>query len=224
MANRARQLFKALSVALLAALILLTIASTLHYYGPSEQIGFFFDKGELSVTPLWRTAFYLHVSTSIVCLLCGPFLVSNILLKKSKRLHRFLGWIYVGTLFCWAAPSGLVLAIYAMGGLIGKLGFLTIWALWLLTTAKGVVAIRARKIDAHIIWMTRSYALTLSALSFRVFHMFLPYIGVESEDSYVAAVWLSLLTSIVHGELGAPAKLKTIGLPWLQGSKLSLPS
>ncbi|MDF1667148.1 MAG: DUF2306 domain-containing protein [Planctomycetota bacterium] len=224
MANQAKQLLKALSVSLLIALIFLTIASTFHYYGPAENIGFFFDKGELSVTPLWRTAFYLHVSTSMLCLVCGPLLVSNLLLKKSKRVHRILGWAYVGTLFCWAAPSGLVLAIYAMGGLAGKLGFLTIWVLWIVTTAKGVQAVRRGQIDKHIVWMIRSYALTLSALSFRVFHLLLPYLEITDEASYIGAVWLSLLTSIIHGELGAPSRLKNIGRPWLQGSNLSIPS
>lgn len=224
MVSQAQQLLKALSGSLLVALIVLTVASTFHYYGPPETIGFFFDKGELSVSPLWRTSFYLHISTSMLCLICGPLLVSNILLKKSKRLHRILGWVYVGTLFCWAAPSGFVLAINAMGGLAGKLGFLTIWALWVLTTARGVQTIRNKEIHGHIVWMTRSYALTLSALSFRVFHFVLPTFEIADDASYIAAVWLSLLTSVIHGELGGLSRVKNIGLPWLQGPQLSIPS
>lgn len=217
-----KPIIKALTVSVLVALIVLTVMSTFHYYGPEEAIGFFLDKGELSVQPLWRSAFYLHVSTSLVCLVCGPLLVSNLLLKKSRRLHRILGWAYVGTLFCWAAPSGFVLAVYAKGGLAGKLGFLTLWALWVFTTAKGVQTVRAGAIDQHIVWMTRSYALTLSALSFRVFHLLLPMAGVAEDHAYIAAVWLSLFSSLIHGELGAPTSLTSQGRPWLEETKITV--
>jgi hypothetical protein len=55
--------------------------------------------------------------------------------------------------------------------------------------------------------MARSYALALSAVFFRVLQLGLHFAGVDDADTnYVASLWLSLIASVVAGEVLARSR------------------
>jgi len=107
------------------------------------------------------------------------------------------------SVLCSAAPAGLYLAFFAKGGLLGKTGFVVAGVAWFATTWLGLRAIRQRRMAAHVTWMARSYAISWSAISFRLIQLALYALGVGANTNYVASLWLSLGLSALLGEWGA---------------------
>ena len=100
-------------------------------------------------------------------------------------------------------PTGFHLALFAKGGNLGKLGFLTLSMAALHTTLAGwkTVLPRHRDLTAHREWMTRSFSLAASAITFRIYHM-LGYLGgIEEDANYVACIWLSMLGNLAVAEM-----------------------
>lgn len=188
----------------LIALIAVTIAGAIEYFFLGEDAVFLLEKGALADRAWWRSSFYLHLASASLSLLCGPALFANGLLRRSLRLHKLIGWTYCVAVLAWAAPSGLVLGLAAKGGPLGRLGFALQAALWLLATGLGLRAILRRELAEHIAWMTRSYALALSAIHFRIFHIIFAALGCGNDLNYLASIWLGLAASLALGELGRP--------------------
>ena len=177
-------------------LSVLIVANTLPYFTLSAQEPFLQEKGTLVSSPTWRISFYYHLAGASVCLLLGPVLLSAWALRRSRRLHRWLGWTYVSAVLCCAAPSGIYLSLYAKGGLPGQIGFLISGVAWFATTWAGLTAVRQGRLREHGILMVWSYALAWSAVGFRVFHLTLHELAVDREVNYVLSLWLSLLASV----------------------------
>jgi uncharacterized membrane protein len=117
-----------------------------------------------------------------------------------RGFHRWLGKIYGLSVLGWAGPSGFYLSFHAKGGLAGQSCFLILTVLWWVTTALGVRAIRAKRLAEHRRWMLRSYAVALSAMTFRVFQVAFFHAGVGDDANYAVSLWLSLATSVASGE------------------------
>ena len=143
----------------------------------------------------WLTAFYVHVASASLCLVTGLLLTFPALLRY-RRLHHWLGYAYVNAVLWAAAPTGLVLAPLAKGGVLGAVGFSIAAALWWWTTWQGLRAILQNELHRHITAMTRSYALALSAPAFRVIQAALSPTSFSTNTIYVASLWLSLLFSL----------------------------
>jgi hypothetical protein len=54
---------------------------------------------------------------------------------------------------------------------------------------------------AHRMWMIRSFALTASAVTFRIYHTLGYFAGLDADTNYVASLWLSLLGNVAATEL-----------------------
>ncbi len=194
---------RALPVAAWTAVVALSgliVAATLPYYGGGLDHAFLVEKGPPAREPLWRAAFYLHITGAMACLVTGPLLFWPWLRRRSLAAHRLLGRTYVLAVLVWAAPAGLVLSLHAKGGAWGRSCFTILALAWFLTTAAGFIAVRRRHMQAHVEWMIRSYSLALSAVTFRVFQLVLAAAGVADEPNYIASLWLSLAASIVLAE------------------------
>ncbi|MES2923498.1 MAG: hypothetical protein V4819_18225 [Verrucomicrobiota bacterium] len=48
--------------------------------------------------------------------------------------------------------------------------------------------------------MTRSFALVATAVTFRIYHMFLFHAGLPDEVNYLASLWLSILGNAAAAE------------------------
>ncbi len=178
----------------------LIVAATLPYYDGGLDHAFLVEKGPLAREPLWRAAFYLHITGAMACLATGPLLFWPWLRRRSLAAHRLLGRTYVLAVLVWAAPVGLVLSLHAKGGAWGRSCFMILSLGWLLTTAAGLVAVHRRQLRAHAEWMIRSFSLALSAVTFRAFQLVLAAGGVADEPNYIASLWLSLGASLVLAE------------------------
>jgi len=146
----------------------------------------------------YRLAFYTHIFSSLFVLFSGAFLFSNYILKHYTILHRWFGKTYVAMLLLLSAPSGLVMAFYANGGIPAKLSFLILTPLWWYFTYQGYQTARKRQFADHRKWMMRSYALTLSAVSLRIYQMlggFLFYI--DPVVQYIVVSWISWIGNLL---------------------------
>lgn len=116
---------------------------------------------------MYRGTFYMHVIFGITALLIGSMQFFPKFRRNNYSLHRTLGKIYV--IACLAGGSaGLIIAQFATGGLISTLGFSGLALAWLYTAWKAYQMARQRHFIAHNQWMTRSYALTLAAVTLRI--------------------------------------------------------
>ncbi len=150
----------------------------------------------------YRFSFYAHIFSSLVILFSGGFLFVDVLLRKWPLVHRRLGKLYVALLLGVAAPSGFVMAFYANGGWMAKISFLILTPLWWWFTYKGLQTARSGLFKAHRKWMLRSYALTLSAITLRLFQMVLGYyFYMDPAFQYIFVSWTSWIFNLIVIEL-----------------------
>jgi hypothetical protein len=117
--------------------------------------------------------------------------------------HRRCGKIYSASVLGLLCPTGMVLALSAKGGFPGKAGFLLLGAATFYTTLRGVAVMRepSRDVVRHRKWMTRSFALAASAITFRLYHVAFFEIGLAEETNYLVSLWLSILGNAAVAEL-----------------------
>ncbi len=153
-------------------------------------------------------AFYLHITSSLWVLAGGGFQFVPALQRKRPVFHRWLGKVYVISILLLAAPSGLILAAFANGGLPAKTGFFLQCVIWWLTTWVAWREIISRKWLAHVEWMIRSYAVTLAAISLRT-ESYLMYYLLETKpiETYLTVTWLSWTGNLLLAEIAIRAGL-----------------
>ncbi len=150
----------------------------------------------------YRIAFYTHIFSSMIVLFAGVFLFVPYILKHFSKLHRFFGKLYIGFILFLSAPSGLVMAYYANGGLWVKISFLILTPLWWWFTYKGYISIRNKKKLEHKIRMVRSFALTLSAISLRGYQFLLSQFElIDYEFQYLFVSWVSWVGNLLIAEV-----------------------
>jgi predicted membrane protein DUF2306 len=150
----------------------------------------------------YRIAFYSHIFSSLFVLFSGAFLFSNYILKNHPTIHRWVGKSYVALLLFISAPSGMVMAFYANGGWLAKVSFLILTPIWWWFTYKGYQTARRQQFNAHKSWMIRSYALTLSAISLRLYQMGLSsFLYIDPVTQYILVSWVSWIGNLIIAEM-----------------------
>jgi len=149
----------------------------------------------------WRIAFFIHVFSSILALLAGFTQFSKRFLKKYPRLHRKLGYLYVINILVVTGPAGLLMSFYANGGITSRIGFVMLSVLWISTTAIALYKAIKKQFTAHRIFMIRSFALTLSAITLRVWKVLLAnYTDIPPMDRYRMIAWLGWTLNLLLAE------------------------
>ena len=139
----------------------------------------------------WRVSFFIHVFSSMFALMAGFSQFSKKLLHTKPILHRRLGYAYVINIMCITGPAGLVMSFYANGGLLSRIAFVMLSVLWMFFTATAVYKAIKKDFAAHRAFMIRSYALTLSALSLRMWKvLFAEFTNIGPMDRYRIIAWL----------------------------------
>jgi Predicted membrane protein (DUF2306) len=139
----------------------------------------------------WRIAFYIHVFTSILVLLAGFTQFSLWFHKKYKSWHKKLGYLYVINILLVTGPASLLMSFYANGGLSSQVGFVLLAVLWILFTGIAVYKAIKKDFTTHRIFMIRSFALTLSAISLRIWKVFFAITtDIPPMDRYRIIAWL----------------------------------
>ena len=176
----------------------LMLKITLEYVPLDPNVSFLMIKQtEVHDRPEYLWFFYTHVYTSIFVLLAG-FLA---ILRKDFRLKNFhinAGKIYIFLILLFAAPSGIYMGIFANGGFISKISFVILGSLWWFSTFKAYQLARQKKFKEHKQWMWRSFALTISALTLRIWKVIIVYLFHPNPmDVYQIIAWLGWIPNIL---------------------------
>ena len=176
----------------------LMLKITLEYVPLDPNVSFLMIKQtEVQDRPEYLWFFYTHVYTSIFILLAG-FLA---ILRKDFRLKNFhinAGKIYIFLILLFAAPSGIYMGIFANGGFLSKISFIILGSLWWFFTFKAYQLARQKKFKEHKQWMWRSFALTISALTLRIWKVIIVYLFHPNPmDVYQIIAWLGWVPNIL---------------------------
>lgn len=197
-----RKLLLPLAAVLIAAFAGLMLTKTLPYYTFEKGIHFLTTKSDdTNDNPWFRLGFYVHITTSLVVLVLGLLQWLPVVAGLGPKLHRRLGQGYVLGILVLAAPSGLVLARFANGGLVAQVGFSLQCVVWWGTTWVAYRTARRRQWPRHVQWQVRSYAVTLAALALRgeSYIMFYAF-GTKPIETYLTVTWLSWVGNLVLAE------------------------
>lgn len=176
----------------------LMLKITLEYIPFNPNVSFLMIKQtEVQDRPEYLSFFYTHVYTSIFVLFSG-FLA---ILRKDfgiKNFHRNIGKIYIFLILILAAPSGIYMGFFANGGYLSKISFVILGNLWWFSTYKAYQSARQKKFKEHKQWMWRSYALSLSALTLRIWKVIIVYLFHPNPmDVYQIIAWLGWIPNIL---------------------------
>lgn len=159
-----------------------------------------FKQAYLHIT-WWKVAFYVHVFSSIFALAAGLTQFSSYLLEQHRKLHRFIGKLYVINILIINFPAALIMAIYANGLFPSKIAFFILDALWFLFTYKALRAAQQKRITEHKEFMIRSYALTFSAITLRTWKIIL--LNAFHPDPltlYMIDAWMGFVPNLLVAE------------------------
>ena len=128
----------------------------------------------------------LHGPAGALALLLAPFQFSTRLRKRSRRLHRVLGRLYVVGVAI-AAPVAIPIAVVL--GPAALVPAATIQTCgWLLTTAVGLYCIRSGNVRQHEEWMMRSYPFAMVFVFARAI-LAIPAVRAGGETAFISVVW-----------------------------------
>lgn len=180
---------------------------TVAYLPYNTDVGFLRIKQDYIGIDHWRLAFFIHVYASMWVLFAGFTQFSKKLLRHNPRLHRTLGYIYVTDVLLITGPAGLVMGFYANGGDFSRSAFVLLAVLWIYFTAMALAKARQKDFKAHRQYMIRSYALTLSAITLRIWKYLItnayhidPSWVFPPMDVYRVVAWLGWVGNLVFAE------------------------
>ena len=168
----------------------------------SNAIPFLTDISPDKFGRFWpRRAWLLtHIAGSGLALLVGPFQFWSGLRRRSMRVHRWTGRLYVvGVLI--GGSAAFYRASHAGQGPIFGISLGTLGVAWWTTTGMAYLAIRLRHVSQHKEWVLRSYVVTFTFVTTRTLAELgiLPSLG---RDPFATLVWLSwtlplLITEVI---------------------------
>ena len=171
------------------------------YFSFDPHVGFLAVKQDYLPIAIWRVAFYVHVFSSLFTLMAGVIQFSQYIQSNYPSLHRWVGRLYVVDVLILNTPAGLIMAIYANGHLPSKIAFTILVTLWFWFTLRAYQEVRKRNFKAHERFMTRSYALTFSAVTLRFWRMVLSSLfTINPTTLYMIDAWLGFVPNLLIAE------------------------
>lgn len=199
-----------LSALYFSYLMLLITLQYVHYTTTAAFLSLKTEEMELSY---YGIVFHTHVYTSLFVLLIGFFQFSKPVRLRFPKSHRILGKAYVILVLLLAAPTGLIMGIHGNGGIYSQISFCIQAFLWFIFTGYAFTAIKKGNIALHRKYMVLSFALTLSAISLRLFKwIIVNTLALAPMDTYKIVVWLGwtfnlLVAFIILQQLHAKDKI-----------------
>jgi Predicted membrane protein (DUF2306) len=198
--HSARVFFQMLFWTPVAAFSLLLIYNTLPYFSFSKEFSFIEERSFLFQSNFYNACFYIHILAGALCIGTALIQFSRYILKKSKAIHRISGKIYVFVVLFLGAPTGLYMAFFAKGSFWERSLFMFMAVWWFITTLYGLSTIHKKNVVAHKIWMIRSYAMAMTAVSFRVFHIVFYLLDWGHLENYEFSLWISVVGNMLFAE------------------------
>ena len=179
---------------------LLLIYNTIPYFSFSKDFDFIQERSFLFKSSFYNVCFYTHITAGALCMLTSLIQFSRYILKKSKAIHRFAGKIYVAVVLFIGAPTGLYMAFFAKGSFWERCLFMFMATWWFITTLNGLTTIHKRNIIAHKVWMMRSYAMAMTAVTFRVYYILFYLLDWKLLENYQFSLWVSVIGNMLITE------------------------
>jgi uncharacterized membrane protein len=137
-----------------------------------------------------------HLAGGIVAIVIGAFQVNSRLRSRFISIHRWSGRVYIFAVLV-GGVAGFVLALHSFGGLVTHFGFGLMAIFWVATTLNAYRHIRRGDLVAHRAWMLRSYALTLAAVTLRIYVPLSQVVAIEFEAAYQVISWLCWVPNLL---------------------------
>jgi hypothetical protein len=181
--------------------------NALSYSNFDPTYGFLRLKQQAIATGWYLPAYYAHVLVSAFILVAGFIQVTPAIRNRWKNAHRYLGTFYVlGVLFL-AAPGGLIMSFFINRGPLVQASFLMQCGLWFYFTGMAYAKARKKDYGAHELWMWRSFALTLAAISLRLYIFIVSFmVDLHRPYAYATIAWLSWTLNLLLVEFGFRAR------------------
>lgn len=186
-------------IAVFAVLIfsILMLKTISQYTSFDKNIGFLAFKQQVVGNPYWMAFFYIHIFSITLCLLAGLTQFSSRFLVENRDLHRIIGKIYVYNILIINVPACFILGLFSNGALIGITGFLIQDVFWAYFTIAAVLSIKKGNIIRHRNYMVLSYAVTTTAITFRIVkHLLYNETQHDYELFYGLNVWAALVINL----------------------------
>ena len=196
----ARVLFQMLFWIPIIGFSLLLIYNTLPYFSFNKEFDFIEERSFLFQSNFYNACFYIHIAAGALCIGTALIQFSRYILKKSKAIHRFSGKIYVFVVLFLGAPTGLYMSFFAKGSFWERALFMFMAGWWFITTLYGLKTIHKRNVVAHKVWMIRSYAMAMTAVTFRVYHILFFVLGWGHLENYELSLWISVIGNMLFAE------------------------
>ncbi|MBK8140753.1 MAG: DUF2306 domain-containing protein [Chitinophagaceae bacterium] len=179
---------------------LLIIYNTVPYFSFSKDFDFIEERTILFKSNFYNTSFYIHIAAGALCIGTALIQFSRYVLKRSKAIHRVSGKIYVSVVLFLGAPTGLYMSFFAKGSFWERSLFMFMAGWWFVTTLYGLSTIHKRNVIAHKVWMIRSYAMAMTAVTFRVYHILFYLLGWDHLENYELSLWISVIGNMLFAE------------------------
>jgi len=145
-------------------------------------------------------ALTLHAGFAATALLIGPFQFFPGLRARRRVLHRRIGVTYVICVLC-GGLAGLVLSMGTTAGPVAGAGFGVLALIWLVCTATAWRLAVRRAFVAHERWMIRSFALTLAAVTLRIYMPLAIILHLDMPTAYTVIAWLCWIPNLIAAEI-----------------------
>ena len=140
----------------------------------------------------------LHVAGGAIALGLGPFLIGGP--RRRRARHRVLGKVYLGAVLL-GGLGGVSLSRFSYGGWPTHLGFAALGIAWMGTTLAAWMRIRSGDVAGHRAWITRSFLLTLAAVTLRIYLPLSGLLGLPFDTSYPVISWLCWVPNLLVAEI-----------------------
>lgn len=150
---------------------------------------------EITSSTWYLFTFRTHITLGILAMLLGIFQLSQQIRAKAIKVHRVIGYAYVTAIYL-SGIAGLAIAQFAMGGLVSRVGFSILALLWLSTTYQTMRYAIKKNVKQHQKWAYRSYALTFSAITQRMFLLIPLLTDIGFMPIYRLSAWLPWIINL----------------------------
>ncbi|MFT5648050.1 MAG: putative membrane protein [Aureispira sp.] len=195
-------LIKVVSYLIYGLFCVLILQITLQYIPINFDVAFLRIKQDEIQLFHYKVAFYTHVFTAIFSLLAGFTQFSVYFRRKYPIVHRYIGAVYIVAILIFAAPSGLIMSYYANGGFWSQLAFCLLSVGWFGTTYAAYASLKVKDYERHQRYMMRSFALTMSAITLRLWKYLIVFFWQPRPmDVYRIVAWLGWVLNLLIIEL-----------------------
>jgi hypothetical protein len=167
------------------------------------------DFSQASYTRYWPNRGYLlmHIIGGSLALLSGPFQIWSGLRRRVLKVHRLIGFTYLGGVVLGSAGAFYMASISPLPTFGVALTVLAV--AWLVTSGMALLAIKNRRIDVHKEWMIRSYIVTYGFVTFR-FMDELGFFASLGKERFATIAWACWTIPLLFAEVAMQWK-RTVG-------------